>query len=92
MSRSFGLRHQRSPHRDHLLLAAGERPGELLPTLGEQRKDRVDALEVLSEVRARSQVGAHLEVLEHGHRAEQPAVLGDDREAALDPVRGRVTA
>ena len=31
--------HQRAAHRDHLLLAAGERPRELLPALGEQREE-----------------------------------------------------
>src|SRR5205807_1485360 len=42
------------------------------------------------------EVGAHLEVLLHGHRREQAAVLGDDRHPARDAVarrpRGHVLA
>src|SRR6185503_4184980 len=41
------LRHQRAPHRHHLLLPARERPGELAPPFVQQREQRVDALEVL---------------------------------------------
>ncbi len=89
MSRSFGRAISALPHRDHLLLAARERPRELLPALREQREELVDAVEVLPEIGARAQVRAHLEVLEHGHGPEQPAVLGDDREPALDAARGR---
>ena len=85
ISSSFGLRHQRAPHRHHLLLAAGQRPRELGAPLVEQREERVDALVVLLR-RAAVQVRAHLEVLEHAHRREQAAVLGDDRHPLRDPV------
>jgi hypothetical protein len=83
-------RHERTPHRDHLLLTARKRPCELLPTVRDLREELVDAVEVLLEVRARAQVRPHLEVLEHGHRAEEPAVLGHDRQPPLDPARGRL--
>src|SRR3954447_21688814 len=82
------LRHQRASHRDHLLLAAGHRPRELRATLVEQREELVHAVEVLLRTAA-VQVRAHLQVFEHCHRTEEPAVLGDDREALLDPVARR---
>src|SRR3954452_12095908 len=40
----LGLAHQRAAHRKHLLLAAGERAGELLAPLLEPRKQRVNPL------------------------------------------------
>src|SRR5437867_1683375 len=42
--------HQRAGDREHLLLAAGERPAALGGTLLEDGKDRVDAFEVVLEV------------------------------------------
>ena len=54
----------------------------------QQREQLVDPVEVLLGAPA-AQVGAHLEVLEHRHRREQPAVLRDDREAAADAVARR---
>ena len=83
------LRHQRSAHRDHLLFAAGHRSCELVAALVEKREQLVDTFELRLQVGLGAQVGAHLEVLEHGHRPEQPPVLGHDRETALDPVSSR---
>ena len=60
-------------------------PGELRAPLVADGEDRVDALEVLLRAAA-VQVRAELEVLEHGHRGEQPAVLRHDRDAATDAV------
>ena len=82
-------RHQRAAHRDHLLLAARERAGELARA-ARRRAGR-------ARRRARSprrspplaQVGAHLEVLEHRHRREQAAVLGHDRDPACGSGAGR---
>ena len=83
-------RHQSATHGDHLLLASGERPRELRPSLVEQWEECVDALEVfLPALRVPDQVGAHLEVLEHRHRPEEPAVLRDDRHPLLDPIARR---
>ena len=79
------VRHQRAAHRDHLLLAARERSGQLLAPLVDAREELEDALEVLRRA-AGAQVGAHLQVLEHRHRREETAVLGHDRHALLDPV------
>jgi hypothetical protein len=43
-------RDERSPHRDHLLLSSGHRPGELLTPLLQQRKEVVDTREVVLEL------------------------------------------
>src|SRR6185437_8545936 len=83
-------RHQRATHGDHLLLSSGECPRELRPSLVEQREECVDALEVfLPPPRIANEVRAHLEVLEHRHRSEEPAVLRDDRHSLLDPIARR---
>jgi hypothetical protein len=82
-------RHERAAHRDHLLLAARERPCELLAALVQAREQAVYAVEVLAEVGAAAQVRAQLEVLAHTERSEEPAVLRHDRDAPLDPVRRR---
>src|SRR5207247_3542873 len=82
------LHHEGTPHREHLLLAAAHRPGQLTTALaesGEQGEDvlhgRVDLCPVPLEV------GAHLDVLAHSHLAEDDAFLGHipgrDREDAV---------
>src|SRR6266550_9223342 len=82
-------RHQSAPHRDHLLLTTGERAVELAAPLVQQREERVDALEVfLASLRVADEVGAHLEVLQHRHRPEQPPVLRHDRHPLPDPIAG----
>ena len=63
-------------------------PGELRAPLVQEREELVHAVEVLLRAAA-VQVRAHLEVLEHGHRREEPPVLGDDRHALTDPVARR---
>ena len=45
----LGLRHQRAADREHLLLAAGQRPALLLLALLQAREERVDAVEVLAD-------------------------------------------
>ncbi len=79
-------RHQRSPDRDHLLLAARERPRELLEPLVHAREQLEHALVVGCQVLAAlSQRRAELEVLAHRQLPEQAAVLGHDRETSGDP-------
>src|SRR3954447_26587725 len=82
--------HERAAHRDHLLLAAGERPRALRAPLEQPREELVDALEVLLDAGA---VGAleraHLEVLEHAHAREEAPSLRRLRDSQLDDlVRG----
>ena len=86
------MTHQGPPHRDHLLLAPGERPRKLGAAVVDEREERVDALEVvLAALPVPVQVRAELQVFEHGHRPEEPPVLGHDRHSAADPVaRGAI--
>src|SRR5213080_4397389 len=57
-------RHERPPHRAHLLLAAGHRPGLLVAPLGEPREELEDAVAVLADpAPVLALEGAHLEVL-----------------------------
>src|SRR5262245_4813680 len=56
-------RHERAPDGHHLLLAAGERAGELPPTLAQDRERRVDALEAfVAHPARRRRVAADLEI------------------------------
>ncbi len=78
--------HQRAAHRDHLLLAARERPGELVAPLVQQREERVDAVEVLLAPPRPRRYAPISRFSRTRHRREQPPVLRDDRHAAPDPV------
>src|SRR3954469_3542211 len=79
------LRHERTAHGDHLLLAAGERSCELRAAFVEEREELVDTVVVLLRAAA-VQVGAHLQVLEHRHGPEEAAILRHDRHPLADPV------
>src|SRR6266566_872281 len=84
--------HQRATHRNHLLLAPGQSAGELAASFVQEREERVDPLEVLlASFRVPDEIRTHLEVLQHRHRPEEPAVLGNDRHPLPDPV-ARVAA
>src|SRR5713226_2583098 len=84
------LRHQRPSDRQHLLLAARERPGHLRPSLAQPREEREDLVELGREPRAVApREGSHLEVLVHGESGEELAAFGDPGDAELvDAVRG----
>src|SRR5207244_6514744 len=59
-----GSRHESSADGEHLLLAAGQRAGELRAALAEHREEPVDAGEALGALRpGRRPVRAHLEIL-----------------------------
>src|SRR6266542_1014305 len=78
------------PDGEHLLLAAREGPCELTPALGERRKELEDAGEVVGPPRARRRrERPHLEVLHHGHGAEDLAAFGDVGDGEPGPLRGR---
>src|SRR5216117_3797062 len=79
-----------SSDRHHLLLPARERARELSPPLAQDRKRRVDALEALAaHPPRRRRVAADLEVLLDGHRREEAATFGNERDApAAELVRG----
>ena len=68
--------HQRAGDRQHLLLASRQRAAALMLTCLEQRKQRVDMLQILGEMRRIvGDDGAHLEILQHRHAREDAAAL-----------------
>ncbi len=78
-------RHERAADRQHLLLAARERAGDLGDALVEPGEQREDALEIARDHRrVAARVGAHHEVLAHAQAIEDAAALGHVCDAALD--------
>ena len=69
------LGHQRAADREHLLLAAGERPARLASRSRRRGKSAEHALEAGSDSVSRPQVGAHLQVLAHREVREDAAAL-----------------
>src|SRR5881409_1872735 len=90
------LGHERAVDRQHLLLAAAERPRQLRSPLGQDGEARVHALErPLDRALVGPRVRPHLEVLEDGQLREELAALGNVRDPeahdflggqALDPA------
>ncbi len=81
--------HQRARHREHLLLAARERPGRLVPALPEHRKVAEHALEVVPEVASlASAPRAEAQVLLDREVHERAAALRRMRDAELNDVFG----
>jgi len=95
-SSSLGSLIERTCHREHLLLATGERGGGLLGALGEHREERVHRLEQLGHARgaltARNRVGAERKVLGDRERAEEQPAFGNEREATTHEALGSHTA
>ncbi len=84
------LRHQRARHREHLLLAAGQRAGGLPAALLEAGKEIEHALDVvLDRGPVAADVGAHREIFLDGQRAEHAAALGDHGEAVAHELERR---
>ncbi len=85
-----GARHERPPDGEHLLLAAGERPGRLPAALPEHREERENALEVGGHAGpVAAGVGADRQVLLDGEAREDLAALGREAHAAGDELPGR---
>src|SRR5438094_941350 len=85
-----GVRHQRAGDREHLLLAARERNGDLVPALAQAWEERRHGVERPQhrQVTARPASG-HREILAHGEALEDPAALGHERDAVGgDRLRG----
>src|SRR5215469_15678485 len=78
--------HQGPAHRDHLLLAAGQRARELVAALEQAREQCVHPLEVVIQFLAAAKHRAKLEVLPDRHLPEEPPVLRHDRDPAGDPL------
>src|SRR6266478_10120500 len=78
----LGARHDGAPEGQHLLLAARHAPRALVLALGEDGKERVDALQALAVVGARRrQEGAHLEIVRDGEAGEEAAPFGHVRDS-----------
>ena len=75
-SSSFGRAISACSDREHLLLAAGHRPGLLALALLEPGEKVVDAIEVLSDLGAAPPVRAEVQVLPYGHPREARRPLG----------------
>src|SRR5439155_18655068 len=76
------LRHERTPDREHLLLAAGQRARRLPEPLAQDGKYLADPVERFGAPRARrAPVAAELEVLAHVHAGEETPPLGHDGDA-----------
>ena len=85
-----GPAHEAARDRHHLLLAPGERAGQLIVALAEAREERLHRGEALRAMRlGRRMVRAEEEVLPHREVGEQPAALEHVREAAGHPCVGR---
>jgi hypothetical protein len=83
-------RHERPPDGEHLLLAAGERPGGLAGALGEDGKQLVDPLRRRRHLGAVAERGAaQAEIVRHRQPREDPAALRHEREPAPDDPLGR---
>ena len=78
--------HKRSAHREHLLLAAGERSGDLPAALFQARKARVDVRNAGTHGGARLGVCAELKVFLNGHLEEDVSALRDLRETTGDDL------
>ena len=78
----LGRDSERAGDREHLLLAAGHGPRELVAPLGEDREEFVDP----GVVTDAPGVGAERQVLRDGHAGEELALLGHDRDAARDDL------
>ena len=77
-------RREPAPDRQHLLLAARERAGELVAPFREDRKELQDHRQRFAEPRlALAGVGAHFEIFHHRHRGEHLAPLRHMRDAEL---------
>ena len=75
------VRHQGSTHRDHLLFAAGQCSGTLLPALRKAREGRVDPVHgrVWDHAMSAGEC-SNSDVFFHTHRREDAASFGDHRD------------
>ncbi len=81
------LRHQPAPHRQHLLLPAGERPAVLAQPLLQPWEAPVHPLQTLLDpLRVVPRVCPHVQVLPHRQRSEDLPPLGNLNHAHLDDV------
>jgi hypothetical protein len=83
------LRHERATHRQHLLLATGQRARDLCPPLLEAREELEHTVHVGSDAGlVAARVGAHEEVVEDAHAGEKPPAFRRLADSELDDSRG----
>ena len=81
--------HQRAGERQHLLLAAAHRAGELAAPLGQAREGLEAEIEIGLDLRARLRAeGAEQQVFLHRQFREQPAAFRHQRDAEIDDLLG----
>ena len=84
------MAHQGSSHREHLLLAAGERSCHLILSLLQARESREDKLYGVRKLRLiLSRIGAKLQVVHDREVREHAPSLGDLRHAHADDLVAR---
>src|SRR5262245_39922749 len=84
---AVGIRHQRPPDRQHLLLATGQGLGTLVAALMQTRKQSVDTLQVPAvTIRATLR---HKEIFFNSERWEYPSSLRDESHAAAHGLERR---
>ena len=71
---SFGWLHQRAAHGQHLLLAAGKGPGDLVAALP-QPGEAVERVLQICPGEFLADISAHFQILLHRHLQEDPAAL-----------------
>ena len=86
------LTHHRAAHRQHLLLAAGERAADLLAALLQAREQVVDMGHIALNRAVRTGICAHFEVFLDGHVLENAASFRALSKSHLDDLVGRNAA
>ena len=85
--------HEAAADREHLLLAARQRPGRLPAALGESREQREHPLAILRALSPGArQHGADLEILVDAERRENLPALGDLADAEIAHAMARQAA
>ena len=88
-SRIFGASISARAERQHLLLAAAHRAGELRAALGEPREGLEAELEIGLDLRARLRAErAEQQILLDGQTRKQPAAFRHQRDAEIDDLLG----
>ena len=87
----FRARHQGASDRDHLLLATGERSGGLMASFAQDRKQRIDLLEVAGW-RTAAHGCSEFEMFQHGKTGPDLALFRAVRDATPDDPARRLLA
>ena len=86
------LGHHGASDREHLLLSAGKRTGELARALLQAREELVHPRAVLLSTLSAASIGTEIEVLQHAEIREDPPPLGHLDQSRVDDRRRRGAA